>query len=153
MTLERYAFTVAGPRDFFINLVINTVVPWWVLRGREAVPLLGNPSALTLLGPMGFLLVSITTFFGFLNGVKQRKAGQIRPPLARETSWIGVAARTSLRHGILACAAFVLAILGLARLFPAAQLPSALFILFQGTFAACFAYVVQVNAVLQTRKL
>ena len=153
MTLARYALTVAGPRDFLINLVINTIVPWWVLRGMDAAPLVGNPSALTLLGPMCFLLFSINTFSGFRNGVIYRRAGRTGPPLDPSARWIPAALRVGLVYGATALVAATALIFALAWRFPDARLPSPSYIVLQGTLAACLAYAVQVNGVLQTRRL
>jgi len=153
MTLARYALTVAGPRDFLINLVINTIVPWWVLRGMDATPLVGNPSALTLLAPMCFLLFSVNTFFGFHNGVRHRRAGRAQLPVEPATRWLPLALRIALVYGATALVAATALILTLAWRFPDARLPSPSYIVLQGTLAACLAYAVQVNGVLQTRRL
>jgi hypothetical protein len=153
MSLERYAFTVAGPRDFVINLAINAAVPWWVLQGAETVPMLGNPSALTLFGPMGFFLVGITTMFGFWNGMNYRRNSGAAQPLPPPGQWLKVAARAALGYGLLGLSVAVALVLALAWLYPGLQAPKGLMIGLQAGLAGILGYAVQVNAVLQTRKL
>ena len=152
MSLERYALAIAGPRDFLINLLINTLVPWWVLRGMNTVPLLGNPSVLTLIGPMGFILVSVTTLSGFLNGVNHRKSGRAGPPPPPRARWLGLALRTALVNGAVALAVLVAFILALAWLLPDIRVSKTVLIGFQAMLAASLGYAVQVKSVLQTRR-
>jgi hypothetical protein len=75
MTLERYAFRVAGPIDFVINLAINTSIALFFLWNVPQLPLFGWPSAIVFLSPMVFCVLTFATFFGHLNGVVQRGRG------------------------------------------------------------------------------
>ena len=65
MTVKEFAWRVAGPRDFFINLVVNATIPFWVFKGMDLVPLTGSHSVASVVLPMSFLLCTLTTFFGW----------------------------------------------------------------------------------------
>jgi hypothetical protein len=152
-TLERFALRVAGPRDAVINLAINTAIPWWFLHQTETTPIVGPLSMMTLLTPMAFLLTSIVIFFGYFNGVVQRKMGLAGPPLAPETPWAALAIRRGVACGTLAALATAGTLYALHLRFPEGGVPSNWMIVGQGTSAALAAYILQVLAVLQTRKL
>ena len=42
MTVKEFAWRVAGPRDFCINLVVNATIPFWVFKGMDLIPLTGE---------------------------------------------------------------------------------------------------------------
>jgi len=85
MTVKQFAWRVAGPRDFFINLVINATIPFWVFKGMDMVPLTGSHSVASVVLPMSLLLCTLTTFFGWFNAVKERRAGVVEPALVQDT--------------------------------------------------------------------
>jgi len=87
MTVKQFAWRVAGPRDFFINLVINATIPFWVFKGMDLVPLTGSHSVASVVLPMSLLLCTLTTFFGWFNAVKERRAGVVEPALVEGTKW------------------------------------------------------------------
>ncbi len=91
MTIKRFAWRVAGPRDFFINFVINATISFWVFRGMDMVPLTGSHSVASVVLPMSLLLCTLTTFFGWLNAVKERRAGAVGLAIAEGTKWAGQA--------------------------------------------------------------
>lgn len=91
MTVKEFAWRVAGPRDFFINLVVNATIPFWVFKGMDLVPLTGSHSVASVVLPMSFLLCTLTTFFGWFNAVKERRAGVVEPALVEGTKWAGQA--------------------------------------------------------------
>lgn len=107
MTIRRFALLVAGPRDFAINLVVNSTIPWLVFGSREEVALIGSPSVFHILLPMAFLLGSLTTFFGYFNGVKERRAGVVLPGLERPVPWMRTAVHSGLLVGSATLAVFV----------------------------------------------
>ena len=81
MTVKEFAWRVAGPRDFCINLVVNATIPFWVFKGMDLIPLTGAHSVASVVLPMSFLLCTLTTFFGWFNAVKERRAGVVEPAL------------------------------------------------------------------------
>lgn len=91
MTVKEFAWRVAGPRDFFINLVVNATIPFWVFKGMDLVPLTGSHSVASVVLPMSFLLCTLTTFFGWFNAVKERRAGVVEPAFIEGTKWAGQA--------------------------------------------------------------
>lgn len=76
MNLEKFAYFICGPRDFILNLAINTAIPWYLTRKLEYISVLGNPSLFSLFIPMGLLLVGFTSFFGFFNGITGGKVNK-----------------------------------------------------------------------------
>lgn len=152
-SLLRYGLTVSGPRDFLINLAINTVVPAWLLLGRDSVGWYGDPSVLSLWGPMGFLLVFFTTFFGYLNGISQRQAGRRGDALPTGWWWLPIALPSALLRGTLMMIVFMGTVIVLAAMLGPRQFPSGLLMLAQGLFAGLFAYTVQVRGVLLADRL
>ena len=91
MTVKEFAWRVAGPRDFCINLVVNATIPFWVFKGMDLIPLTGSHSVASVVLPMSFLLCTLTTFFGWFNAVKERRAGVVEPALVGGTKWAGQA--------------------------------------------------------------
>ena len=91
MTVKEFAWRVAGPRDFCINLVVNATIPFWVFKGMDLIPLTGRHSVASVVLPMSFLLCTLTTFFGWFNAVKERRAGLVEPALVEGTKWAGQA--------------------------------------------------------------
>jgi len=120
LTVKQFAWRVAGPRDFVINLVVNSTIPFWLFRGHDAVPLTGWHSVAAVVLPMSFLLGTLTTFFGWFNAIKERRAGLVVPPVVPGTPWAGRAWRAGLAVGLPALAIATAAVLLAARLAPEA---------------------------------
>jgi hypothetical protein len=116
----RFAYLVAAPRDFIFNLAINTAAPYYALKSVETVSWLGNPSLMTLLTPMAFLLVSLTTFCDLFNGLTEGKLNKdvLTDKLKTNTKWIKPAIKISLIYGLVSLAIFVFGILLLNWLLP-----------------------------------
>ena len=152
--INQYAYFLAGPRDFIINLAINTFMPWWVLQQVESVGWLGNPSIMSLFAPMGFLLVSMTTFFGLFNGLTQGVVNKqaLIDRLQKNTAWIKPVVIKSVIYGLIALIVFIGIIMLCNYLLPNTQFAKKPLIIFQGIFAAFFAYFVGINGVLTAEK-
>ncbi len=102
VTLQQYAWRIAGPRDCAINVLINGPIAWWLFGRWDVVPL---GSAFVMLIPMVFLEATLTTYFGLLSGRAFRRrtaapprAGIRPPPPVRGALVCGVV-------GLLACLA------------------------------------------------
>jgi len=104
LTIEQYAWRIAGPRDFVANLVINTLVPWWVFREYEWVPLFGEPSAARIFVPMMAVMTGLTSFGAHAAGIVQRRRGKVSPPWIAGSPWFASAARCGLTRGLVAMA-------------------------------------------------
>jgi hypothetical protein len=153
MSLLRFALTVAGPRDALINLIINAVIPWFFLRRAQSVPLLGWFSVEIFLAPMFFLLFSLATFFGIMNGVIQRQNGWSGEALDHSVGWRRWALGTGLTYGFAACSIFLLGIHLLDHFRPGLAIPAVALIVLQATLSAVLGYCVQVHGVLASRRL
>ncbi len=150
-----YAYLVADPRDFLINLAINTSMPWLALRGVDYVGWLGNPSVLTLYTPMAFLLVFFVSFFGFFNGVT---AGRLSPEMLIlkfkvNNRWIKPALKTALTYAFLSLLFFTFMIFVFNWLEPEASFPKIPLIVFQGLLGGFLAYFIQVHCLLNAKNL
>lgn len=118
VTVPFYAFFMAGPCDFAINVGINTAIPWYVFS-EEHTPLYGRHSLVFMLLAITFCCATLTTVSGFFNCMRERRAGRVVPPTPAETRWKNwrrIAWRTGLKRGVIA--------LGLASLVAAAFYPA-----------------------------
>ncbi len=118
MSIRDFAWRVAGPRDFIINFIINTTIPFWIFQGLDAVPVTGKHSVASILLPMSLLLGTLTTFFGCFNAIKERRAGTVLPPFVAGTPWAGRAWLSGLATGGLALAVTVTVTFLVSRLAP-----------------------------------
>ena len=100
MTIKKFAWRVAGPRDFFINFMINATISFWVFKNMDTVPLTGSHSVASVVLPMSFLLCTLTTFFGWFNAVQERRTGAVGPALTEGTKWAGQAWLNGLAVGL-----------------------------------------------------
>ncbi len=101
------AWRVFAPLDAVINVAINVPIAWWLFGGRDEIPLTG-PFGLTMMAlPMTAILSTATTFFGFWNAVRERRAGRATPALPRDVRWVPRAGVAALAAGaaatIVAC--------------------------------------------------
>jgi hypothetical protein len=152
-SLLRYGLTVAGPRDAVINILINGPICWSLLRSVEAVPWLGPLSIEGFMGPMFFLLFSLATFFGVLNGVLERRSGRSGPPLDPQTPWKAKATGWAALYGAAALALFLVAIHLADHLWPTTTISGWSLIVLQTSLSAVLGYLVQLNGVLKSASL
>ena len=117
-SLRDLAWRVAGPRDALINFMINAPIAVLVYWSADRVPLAGPLSLLTICGPMSFLLPTITTFFGYLNGVGARKSGFLPPAWPAEMGWKRSALIWGIGSGLLSCASCFLVLQALGQAWP-----------------------------------
>ena len=112
------AWRIFAPLDLVINAVVNGAIAWWLFGGRAEVPLTG-PGGLTMMAlPMSFILATVTTFCGFWNAVRERRAGRATPPLAARTRWVVRAAGESLAAGSATWVGALVVAAGIARVAP-----------------------------------
>jgi len=98
--IGRLAWRVFAPLDAVINMAINGGVAWWLYGGRDDVSLVG-PYGLPMMAlPMTFILATLTTFFGWFNAVRERRAGRASPRLAGDAAWASRAGTESLTTGV-----------------------------------------------------
>ncbi len=150
MTLWRFALTVAGPRDAVINVLINGPVCWYFLHSQASVPLTGRFSVEIFLGPMAFLLFSLATFFGVMNGVLFLRSGAAGPDVRPREPWRGPAIRLALTNGLAALAILLVAVHAIAWRWPRATISGWQLIGLQTALSAALGYCVQVNGVLRS---
>lgn len=152
-SLAYHAWFVFGPRDFFINLTINGFLPWWITRGMDSVPIFGDPSIMSIVGPMGLFMTGLTSFFGVLNGATAQQGGRVGRPLPKTLAWVPVALRLGVVRGLIGFAVFVGVIWLIGYYYPDLSVPRWWLVVFQGTLAAVLAYFVQVSAVFVSGEL
>lgn len=152
-TLRGFALRVAGPREFIITLVINTIVAVWVFHGARDVPLAGGFSLLTYFGPMSFLLPSLTTFFGIMNGVNQRRSGRVRPSWPAGGRWIPAAIISGLVCGCCICFGCVALFHLLDKLAPEIVMPKWVALGAIGLTAGVLGYILHSLAVVLSGRL
>ncbi len=112
------AWRVFAPLDAVINVAINAPIAWWLFGGRDEIPLTG-PFGLTMMAlPMTAILATATTFFGFWNAVRERRAGRATPVLARDARWVVRACAEALAAGASAGIVAVVAAWVLGRVAP-----------------------------------
>lgn len=112
------AWRVFAPLDAVINVAINAPIAWWLFGGRDEIPLTG-PFGLTMMVlPMTAILATATTFFGFWNAVRERRAGRATPVLARDARWVTRACAEALAVGASAGIVAVVAAWVLGRVAP-----------------------------------
>ena len=68
--IASFAYRISGPIDAAINLILNTAIPWYFLRGTTSVPLLGLPSFYAFVGPMVFCALFFPSWMGYVNGLR-----------------------------------------------------------------------------------
>lgn len=151
--LRGYAWRVLGPREFAINVAINTPIAYLVYRHAERVPLVGWLSLLVVCGPMSFLLPLLTTFFGYMNGVlarSRRLAGEDWPP---QTRWRREAWTAGLRAAALLGPACLLALAALDRLLPGVTLSPGAAVATVGLYGGILGWILHARAVLRAGRL
>ncbi len=147
LSVREFAWRVAGPREFVIVLVINTIIPYWVYRGLDLVPLTGEHSVASVVLPMSFLLCTLTTFFGWFNAIKERRAGRVLPPLVDNIRWSGRAWLNGLVAGIAALGIATVATFLVRRVMPGATISFWIAVLGIGFCAALVSFALHCRAV------
>ena len=155
--LRRFAYLLAGPRDFVINLAINGAIAWYLFGDRTSVPLAGPGSIFTMLLPMAFIESTLTTFFGLLNGAirrrKLRSSSVMAATTARKKEWLVAAARQSLFYGVIGLAMAIIVQFVVRLAFPSVMLAPRTVILVIGLSSGLLAYCFHVRAVLASTKI
>lgn len=153
LSVPRYAFFMAGPCDFVINVAINTVIPWYVFGESEQVALYGHHSLVTMLLAITFCCATLTTVSGYFNCVRERKAGKVVPPVDATLPWAARAWRTGLTRGIVALAiASLIAALGYATLVNS-TIPTSYAIAIAGLYAGTLGYWLHAWAIVSAGSL
>ena len=152
-SLSELAWRVAGPRDAVINFFINAPVALAVYWSVDRVPFVGHPSLLTICGWMSFLLPTITSYFGFLNGVGARKSGALPPAWPEGQKWAISAIVWGLICGVLSYACCVLVLHLLGRTWPDFALSKWQAVAVIGLLAAAMGYFFHSLAVARTHVL
>ncbi|MFM8891454.1 MAG: hypothetical protein ACKOTB_07500, partial [Planctomycetia bacterium] len=103
--IARLAWRVFAPIDLVINVAINGTIAWWLFGSRPTVPLTGPAGLTSMVLPMSLILATLTTFSGFCNAVRERRAGRATPPLPPATRWAARACVEAITTGV--CSWFV----------------------------------------------
>ena len=150
--LQRFAYRVAAPRDFAINLVINGITAWWIYGHRDLIPLTGAASMFTLVLPMAFILCTLTTLFGILNGLRMRQKWGHRVSADHSQWWLLWAVGYSLIHGLIGLVIALAAQYGLSQMAAIPNLTPLQIIIGVGGLSAALAYVLHARAVVSSVK-
>jgi hypothetical protein len=152
-TLVGFALRVAGPREFVITAVVNTLIAVWVFHGATRVPLTEGFSLGTYFGFMSFLLPLASTFFGFYSGVNERRSGRLGPAWPAGGRWLGAALAVAVGCAICVWGVGTGLLLMLDRLLPAATVPLWAGIGIIGLIAGVLGYVLHAFAVVCSGRL
>lgn len=150
--LQRFAYLIAGPRDFAINLLINGVIAWYLFGDRTSVPLAGSGSIFGMLLPMAFIESTLTTFFGMLNGAIRLRKLQFSTPRARRRELLAAAARQGLYCGVIGLTLAIIVQFVVRLAFSSGTLAPQTVIALIGLSSGLLAYCLHVRAVLAARK-
>lgn len=151
--LRRFAYFVAGPRDFAINVAINGTVAWWIFGGSESVPLAGTESIFKMLLPMSAIESTLTSFFGLLSGSRELSERAAIKTMILQRNWIALAIGFSLIQGILGFSVFVAAMYAARWIAPEATLSPRSVPLIVGLLSGILAYVLHSKAVIKAETL
>jgi hypothetical protein len=150
--LKRFAWRVAGPREFLINVVLNGIIAAIAYRRATTMTVAGIAPLLAYFGPMSFLLPLLTTFFGYFNGLVARRAG-VGSPCTPEIRWKAVALRSGLVRGCACCPACILACLAVQAIWPGLQFSKWMGVALIGLVAGVLGYVLHGAAVCRSARL
>jgi hypothetical protein len=153
MTLTRFAYRISGPRDLVINAMLNGAIAWLVFGSRQTVPVAGEGSIFVMILPMVFIESSLTTFFGYFNGVLQRRLGRVEPTLSVAVPWASLAIRVGLTWGTGMLAAFAVVMYALAHCAPTWTMSGSTAVALIVILSASLAYLLHVRAVLRSRMI
>lgn len=152
MTLEQYAYRIAGPIDLVINLVINAGIALYFLWNVEELPVVGWHSASMFFAPMTFCVLTFATFFGTMNGVTQRKAGLGKGPVSADVPWARMGWKSGLRLGTIGLVLYLAALVVIDHRWPEWSVAGWKVIVLDGLAAGILGYAAQVNGVLNTER-
>lgn len=153
LSVERFAWRVAAPIDLVINAAINGCIAAWLFRGLPRVPLTSGLSVAAMVLPMSFLLCAITTLFGWMNAVRERRHGRVTPPLPPGVPWLGRAVVDGVAAGAAALAGTWLAVTLAATFLPLATVPYGMATAGVGLLAALLGYGFHGRAVIRGGRL
>jgi hypothetical protein len=151
--LRQFAFRVAGPRDFAINLAINGTIAWWLFGGREAIPISGSESIFNMLLPMAYIESTLTTFFGLLNGTLRLRKLDSSLETVRRGRWFLTAVGQSVFYGFVALAIAISIRFILRFAFPTAVLSPRSVVILIGLTSGLLGYILHVRAVLASSRM
>jgi putative ABC transport system ATP-binding protein len=152
-TLGGYAWRVLGPREFVINVLINTPIAYLVFHNAVRVPLVGWLSLLVVCGPMSFILPTLTTFFGYLNGVLARSRRLAGEPWPLQTRWVSKAWTRGLLTAAVIGPACLIGFAALDRLLPEVTFSKWGAIVLVGLYGGTLGYVLHARAAILAGRL
>jgi hypothetical protein len=141
------AWRVFAPLDAVINVAINAPIAWWLFGGRDEILLTGSFGLTMMALPMTAILATATTFFGFWNAVRERRAGRATPLLPRDVRWVPRACAEALAAGAAAAIVAVVAAWVLDRVAPDLRVGPVGAVLAIGGYAAVLAFLLHGRAV------
>jgi hypothetical protein len=148
--LRRFAWRIAGPRDFAINFAVNGLIAWWVFGSSDPVPLAGTESIFKMLLPMSALESAITSYFGLMNGDRLLRQKEKSRREFRLTSRV---AGYCLIQAACGFGAFVLAMFAARQWLPDATVGGREVPLIVGTLSGILAFALHSRAVLKAETL
>lgn len=152
--LRRFAYFVAGPRDFVINLVINGVIAWWIFGGGDLVPLSGANSIFKMLLPMSAIESTLTSFFGLLNGIQElKRIAANGSSHAGRGRWFATAVIYSLINGAIGLLVVVGLSIAANRFAPDGAIAARYVPAVVGVLSGLLAYVLHSQAVIRSETL
>jgi hypothetical protein len=150
--LKSFAWRVAGPREFLINVVLNGLIAAIAYHAATTVTVAGFAPVLAYLGPMSFVLPLLTTFFGYLNGLGARRAG-VGPPCPPVIRWKAVALRSGFARGCLCCPTCILACVAVQAMAPDLQFSKWTGVALISLTSGVLGYVLHATAVCRSARL
>jgi hypothetical protein len=152
ITLTRYALRRAGPQEALLTLTINLLIAALLFRRVDRLPLAGEFSVLTMVGPMCFILPALTTFFAVLRAVRARDSGLVAPPWPTDARWTGYAVGWGLVRGIAGAVVAVILLTAADRALDGQLLPRWACVLGIGLLASVLGYWLHATAILATAR-
>ncbi|MGM0489091.1 MAG: hypothetical protein ACQESR_20310 [Planctomycetota bacterium] len=152
-SLREYAWRVLAPREFAINVLINGLIAWWVYSHADRVTLLGWSSVLVMCGPISFILPTLTTFFGRMNGVVARGRRKAGLPWPENGRWQAMAWVAGLGNSAIVGPAAVMILLLLDYILPGLTLAKWTAIALVACYSGLLGFVLHGRAVLQVERL
>lgn len=153
LSVPFYAFFMAGPCDFAINVAINTLIPWWVFGEAERTPLYGPHSLFYVMLAITFFCATLTTVSGYFNCVRERKAGRVVPPVDATLPWGKAAWSTGLKRGVVALAIGIALAMALYPSLKDATVPTTIAIWTAGLYAGTLGYWLHAWAIITAGSL
>lgn len=154
-SLARFAWRIAGPREFVIAGAINAAFAYWLFWGTDRVPLAGGPaetgpSVMTMAVPTGWLLPALSSFFGVLVGSQRSEAGT-QPKSRRQL--LTQATRIGLVRGLIGLAVMSIAAVVCGHIKPTPNLDGRAVTIAITVVAGTAAYFLHATAILRARRV